>query len=375
MNTRTLLSCAFAVLSALAGSSTRAAPGEVVLKHDDGSMEAKRSTTGGGHAVLFETPEQGDWCLQRVQLFGARYGWPQPPDEDFSIFVTDEALESFCRIAKPYALFEKGEEKWVAMDLPPVRVPRRFYVCVVFNPIQTKGVYVGLDKDVAESHSRDAIPGSHNRELKETADWMIRAHLVPGPQAEEMSLLSPEEREARRLAAIAARDEALLQGAASKMLKHDDGEMDNVQSFGGRGAQTIRFEAPAGEWCVYGVSVFGSQYGARHDAEAVNGDVYILDADLRVVTRTAFPYSLFTYQKAWVEIPVLPTKVSGVFHVAVHAHSERTKGLYVGYDEDVGETHSMVGSVAREAFELKQTKKPLEWMIRAKLADRPVWYE
>ena len=43
----------------------------VLLKYDDGGMESKRSTAGGGHAVLFKCPAEGDWYLDQVQLFGA----------------------------------------------------------------------------------------------------------------------------------------------------------------------------------------------------------------------------------------------------------------------------------------------------------------
>ncbi|MBN2577594.1 MAG: hypothetical protein JXB10_01200 [Pirellulales bacterium] len=47
-----------------------------MLKHDDGSMESKRSTTGRGHAVRFKCPTEGDWYLDAVQLYGYRFEWP-----------------------------------------------------------------------------------------------------------------------------------------------------------------------------------------------------------------------------------------------------------------------------------------------------------
>jgi hypothetical protein len=135
------------------------------------------------------------------------------------------------------------------------------------------------------------------------------------------------------------------------------------------------FEAPTGDWYLYGISFYGSQYGAKHDSEAVNGDIYILDKDLRVISRTLFPYSMLTYEKDWVQLPTLTTKVTGKFYVAIHAHSERYKGLYVGYDEDVGLSHSSLATVSRRQFKLRATQKKLEWMIRAKLAATPVYYE
>jgi hypothetical protein len=151
--------------------------------------------------------------------------------------------------------------------------------------------------------------------------------------------------------------------------------MDKFQSLGGSAAQTVAFEAPAAEQYVYGVTFYGSQYGGQHDFDAVNGDIYILDGDMNVISRTSFPYSLLTQQKSWVEVPTLPTKVKGKFYVALHAHSEEFKGIYVGYNENAGDSHSSVSDVSPKRFETTPSEKKLEWMIRAKLADKPVYYE
>ncbi len=371
-----VLTVGFALtLMGLCDARDTVAAERVVLKHDDGTMESKRSTTGGGHAVLFECPGEGQWYLDGVELFGARYGYDQAPDEDFLIYITDSSMENFCEVAKPYGLFEKGKEKWTRIDIPSVRIPQRFYVCFVFNPTRTKGVYVGIDENVKKTHSQNAVPGSHMEAIKGNADWMIRAHLKQTAEGEVLHLLSKEQREEKRQAEIAERQAPLLKGAKSAILKHDDGEMDKHHSYGGNSAQTVMFEAPAGEWYVYGISFYGSQYGGQHDSDAVNGDVYILGEGLRVISRTSFPYSLLTYKKAWIEVPTLATKVTGKFYVAIHAHSERYKGIYVGYDEDIDVSHSSLGSVSRKQFKLRPTPNKLEWMIRVKLAARPVYYE
>ena len=91
------------------------------------------------------------------------------------------------------------------------------------------------------------------------------------------------------------------------------------------------------------------------------------------MSRTPFPYSKLTYDKAWVDVPTLTTKVRGKFYVAVHAHSQQNKGIYVGYEK--GGRHSSLGTVGKEAFTLKPTDKKLEWMIRPKLTTKPVFYE
>jgi hypothetical protein len=151
--------------------------------------------------------------------------------------------------------------------------------------------------------------------------------------------------------------------------------MEDYQSYGGPSAQSVAFDAPEGDQYIYAVSFFGSQYGGQHDSEAVCGDVYILDAEGRVISRTSFPYSLLTFQTAWIEVPTLPTKVTGKFYVALFAHSEQYKGLYVGYDTHTKTSHSFVGRVGREKFTFKPVPKTFDWMIRAKLADRPIYYE
>ncbi len=359
----------------LSGFPAKAGTGRVTLQYDDGTMESKRSISGGGHAVLFTTPDSGPWYLTRVALFGARYGYDRAPDEDFSIYITDPSMETFCKIAKPYGLFKKGREKWNLISIPAVKVPQRFYVCFVFNPTQTKGVYVGVDENVVQSHSKNAVPENHIQDLRQKGDWMIRAEVSRTPKGKILELQSKPEREMDQQAVIAAQESRLLKGAQSRILAYDDGKMNKFQSYGGSGAQIVRFEAPPEGAFVYGISFYGSQYGAKHDSEAVNGDVYILDKDLRVITRTSFPYSLLTYQKAWVEVPTLLTKVTGSFYVAIHAHSEQYKGLYVGYDTDIAASHSSIGTVGQKQFTLKPLKNKQEWMIRVKLVDKPVYYE
>ncbi len=347
----------------------------VLLKYDDGGMESKNSITGGGHAVLFKCPAAGDWYLDGVQLYGSRYGLDKAPAENFYIYITDSKMEKVHKIAKPYSTFVKGNEKWNTIKLTPVKVPEEFYVCFVFNPTRTKGVYVGVDENVDQSHSKQAVPGDHIDDMPKKADWMIRAHVTPFAAGKALQLLGTNEQEKAQESAVADRDAKLLKGANSTILKYDNGKMDHHVSLNGSVAQTVIFEAPAGEQYVYGVSFYGSQYGGQHDFDAVNGDVYILDSDMNVISRTSFPYSLLTQQKAWVEVPTLLTKVKGKFYVAICAHSEQTKGIYVGFNENVEDSHASSSDVSPEKFETARLEKNIEWMIRVKLANKPVYYE
>jgi hypothetical protein len=79
----------------------------------------------------------------------------------------------------PYASFETGDEKWQAVSVQAVEVPRTFYVGVDFHATAQKGVYVGMDKAVKRSHSRQAMPYAEVSDMRSKADWMLRVRLVP----------------------------------------------------------------------------------------------------------------------------------------------------------------------------------------------------
>ena len=94
----------------------------IVLYYDDGTAEGKRSIAGSGHAVLFTKP-RGDWTLDRVEVFAARYGLPQPPEEDITIFLCDGTFKPVHTYKRPYSLFERGDLQWVSIKLDTVPVP------------------------------------------------------------------------------------------------------------------------------------------------------------------------------------------------------------------------------------------------------------
>jgi len=151
--------------------------GGLWLFYDDGTMESKLSVSGSAETVLFRLPE-GAWQLDGVKLFGARYGMDEPPKEDVSIYLCDEGFKFLREVKVPYSSFALGDEKWQPVSFAPVEVPRTFYVAVDFHATAQKGVYVGMDKNVKRSHSRMAMPYERVSDMKSTADWMIRVHLV-----------------------------------------------------------------------------------------------------------------------------------------------------------------------------------------------------
>ena len=132
----------------------------------------KRSVAGSGHAVRFTAPGK-DSYLTSVRIFGSRYGQPQAPRENASVWLCDAEFKKIAEFACPYASFERGEPKWVTVPVKPVRVPPEFVVCVGFNPTATKGVFVHHDNG-GSGDSFLALPGGKGRAFAQ-GDWLIRA--------------------------------------------------------------------------------------------------------------------------------------------------------------------------------------------------------
>jgi hypothetical protein len=148
------------------------------LFYGGGAMADKLSMSGSAQTVLFRLPG-GAWQLDGIKLFGARYGMDEPPKEDISLYICDEAFDFLREVKVPYSSFEMGGEKWQTVSFPPAEAPRTFYLGVDFHATAEKGVYVGMDKSVKRSHSRLAMPYDQVSDMRTTADWMIRVHVRP----------------------------------------------------------------------------------------------------------------------------------------------------------------------------------------------------
>lgn len=142
------------------------------LALDDGKSAGKRSMAGGGHAVSFESPGEG-WYLTAVGLYGSRYGYPAPPEEDFHVWLCDEKFQVISDFTFPYSLFTRAQPRWVEMPVEPTRLPAKFIICVGFNPQQTKGVYVHYDAK-SSGNSLVGLPAGRTTPF-EQGDWLIRA--------------------------------------------------------------------------------------------------------------------------------------------------------------------------------------------------------
>lgn len=146
----------------------------MLLKHDDGTSDGRRSIAGGGHAVFFDAPP-GDWYVTGVHIYGSRYGRPRAPDEDVAITLCDAELKPIRAWREPYRSFKRAEPQWHRIDVKPTSVSGRFAICFEFNPAQTRGVFVHRD-DSTGGHSATGLPGRSFRML-DGGNWMIRVEL------------------------------------------------------------------------------------------------------------------------------------------------------------------------------------------------------
>jgi len=129
--------------------------------------------------VKFDAPDDSS-TLVKVKVHGARYGAPRPPREDFVVYLCDEKFQKLAEFPFRYEKFERGEPKWVTLDLKPTKLPKTFYLGVDFDPTQTKGVYVSHDaKGSGSGRSVVGLPGEEPQPF-DKGDWLIRAVVKPG---------------------------------------------------------------------------------------------------------------------------------------------------------------------------------------------------
>jgi hypothetical protein len=164
-----------------------AAKGVVQLGYVRDNSEDKRSIGGSGHAVAFDRPNEAKY-VSAIQIYASRYGLPQPPNEDFHVYMLDKDRKVLHDFRFPYAKIARGAMKWYTLDVPSTEAPERFYVALSFNPHQTKGIYLGLDKTVKESHSYVGLPEQGFEPVDTPSDWMVRVTLTAGKRPAEGSV-------------------------------------------------------------------------------------------------------------------------------------------------------------------------------------------
>jgi hypothetical protein len=144
------------------------------VKSGDGQPDGKKSLGGSGEMIEFVMPDEQSE-VSGIRIHGARYGLPQAPNESFLIyFLSADESEVVRTELAPYALFDRGPEKWVEVKFSkPVKVPQKFWVAIDFRPGRTKGVYVSYDSSSDGKRSRIGLPGMESKPCDFAGDWMI----------------------------------------------------------------------------------------------------------------------------------------------------------------------------------------------------------
>ena len=146
-----------------------------ILRHHDGTAEGRKSLGGSGEMIRFEGVKESA-KITALRIHGSRYGTPQPPNEDFTIYFLDAEMNVIATRAAPYRLFERGEQRWVQVKInEPVQVPGTFWVVLDFHAHQTKGVYVSYDTSTGGKFSKTGLPGEEVRDTNFAGDWMVEA--------------------------------------------------------------------------------------------------------------------------------------------------------------------------------------------------------
>ncbi len=159
------------------GEAMKPSPGRI--SHNDGTAEGKKSVAGAAEFLSFTLPNDGA-KVAAIRVHGSRYGMPQPPKEEFSIYFLNQDLsQTVATKTAPYARFKRGPESWVEITFPePVEVPSDFWVGLDFHAEQKKGIYLSVDKSTDGSRSRVGQPGKTIRPANVGGDWMIEVVLA-----------------------------------------------------------------------------------------------------------------------------------------------------------------------------------------------------
>lgn len=151
------------------------------IKYGDGKADGKKSIAGTGEMIEFTLPNESQQ-LRGLRIHGARYGYPQAPDEDVEVTIVDKPEEDADVVATefvPYKVFQRGKSRWTTIKFDePIEVPQTFWVVLNFNAEQTKGVYVSYDTETEGKYSRIGLPGAESEEVDFGGDWMIQALLT-----------------------------------------------------------------------------------------------------------------------------------------------------------------------------------------------------
>jgi hypothetical protein len=139
------------------------------------STETSHASLGGGaEGRRFKRPDDGDWYIKAVSIYGSRYGGDSS-DTTFDIAISDADGKLIYIWKGKYSAFDSGNDRWTRFEIPPVRVPPSFYTGLNFRATGSNGVLVGWDAN-SKGDSVDSLPGKPLH-VYQNGDWMISVEL------------------------------------------------------------------------------------------------------------------------------------------------------------------------------------------------------
>lgn len=152
------------------------------LGKSDGTPDGHKSLGGSGELKHFTSPDGAK--AVSIRIHGSRYGTDEPPNEKFLIyFLSDDRSKILRTEMADYALFEKGDAKWVEIEFHPrFELPAAFWVALDFRAHRTKGVYVSYDTSTGGVDSMTGLPGQPAEPVDFEGDWMIEVTVDTGDQ-------------------------------------------------------------------------------------------------------------------------------------------------------------------------------------------------
>lgn len=152
---------------------------QLLLKYGDNKPDGKKSIAGAGEMIRFELAEPSA-AVRAVRVHGSRYGYPQPPKEDFEVTLLSTDMKEVLHTELiPYSIFKRTKSRWTHLPFKtPVDVPQEFWVVLDFNAEAKKGVYVSYDTSTKGEYSRVGRSDEDARETKFGGDWMVQVLLA-----------------------------------------------------------------------------------------------------------------------------------------------------------------------------------------------------
>ncbi len=150
-------------------------------------------------------------------------------------------------------------------------------------------------------------------------------------------------------------------------ISHVDQTAEAVRSLAASG-HAVRYQRPDKEKFVEAVQIFASRYGMPK-APKDDFHLYLLNEKFQVLADVRFPYAMIPRgEKQWHTLRTPSIEVPAEFYVALAFNPRRTKGIYLGLDENVTQTYSLTG-IVRDGF--KKWPNKSDWMLRVHLSELP----